>query len=74
MKGGNAGLFIYADLSPYLPRGVDKLEREYALAQHLVDNGVFLHPREEHCELLGWFRICFASLNQEELEEGLRRF
>jgi 1-aminocyclopropane-1-carboxylate synthase len=48
-------------------------EREFALAQHLVGHGVFLHPGEEHCEEAGWFRLAFASLGDEELREGLRR-
>ncbi|KAH6715657.1 pyridoxal phosphate-dependent transferase [Leptodontidium sp. MPI-SDFR-AT-0119] len=73
-KGTNAGLFVYIDLSPYLgpiseadPRG------EFELAQCLVDHGVFLHPGEEHNEAPGWFRVSFASMDFESLEEGLRR-
>ncbi|KAJ5086906.1 hypothetical protein NUU61_008213 [Penicillium alfredii] len=73
INGGNAGFFIYIDLSPYLPNpGAPTREREFALAQNLVDAGVFLHPGEEHSKDAGWFRLVFS---QEEavLREGLRR-
>lgn len=73
-KGGNAGLFVYLDLSSWLPKdNKSGREKEFALAQRFVDHGVFLHPGEEHSEVAGWFRLVFASLTQEELTEGLRR-
>jgi DNA-binding transcriptional MocR family regulator len=72
-KTGNAGLFVCIDLSPYLPTADTVREREFKLAQHLVDHGIFLHPGEEHCEKPGWFRLVFASLSDDELAEGLRR-
>lgn len=73
-KGGNAGLFIYLDLSSWLPTDSKSgTEKEFALAQRFVDHGVFLHPGEEHSEAAGWFRLVFASLTEEELTEGLRR-
>ncbi|KAL3479483.1 pyridoxal phosphate-dependent transferase [Aspergillus californicus] len=74
VKGGNAGFFVYIDLSPYLPND-DSLapqEREFALAQKLYDNGLFLHPGEEHCKDLGWFRMVFSH-DEDVLREGLRR-
>jgi hypothetical protein len=70
----NAGFFVYIDLSPYLPseQGLSPREREFILAQRLVDAGVFLHPGEEHSKDVGWFRLVFS---QEEitLKEGFRR-
>ncbi|KAB8273454.1 pyridoxal phosphate-dependent transferase [Aspergillus minisclerotigenes] len=74
VKGGNAGFFIYIDLSSYLPypdRSVR--EREFALAQRFLDAGVFLHPGEEHGKEGGWFRLVFAH-EEEVLREGLWRF
>ncbi|KAG2418071.1 hypothetical protein HFD88_001171 [Aspergillus terreus] len=72
-RGGNAGFFIYVDLSPYLPEGTQTAqEKEFALAQRFLDAGVFLHPGEEHSKTPGWFRMVFSQ-DEEVLEEGLRR-
>lgn len=69
----NAGFFVYIDLSPFLPEnGLSIKEREFALAQKLVDAGVFLHPGEEHGKDAGWFRLVF-SCGEDTLKEGLRR-
>ncbi|KAL4778805.1 pyridoxal phosphate-dependent transferase [Aspergillus varians] len=73
VKGGNAGFFLYIDLSPYLPKD-DSLqgpEREFALAQKILDNGLFLHPGEEHSKDLGWFRLVYSH-DEDVLREGLR--
>jgi 1-aminocyclopropane-1-carboxylate synthase len=73
-KGTNAGMFVYIDLSPYLdPVSKDDPRGEFGLAQYLVDNGIFLHPGEEHSEVVGWFRLVFAALDRETLVEGLKR-
>ncbi|TQB72309.1 hypothetical protein MPDQ_006903 [Monascus purpureus] len=91
IKGGNAGFFIYINLSPYLPRNISvkdhdpqngnnnndnkstgDVHREFALAQHLFDAGVFLHPNEEHAKEPGWFRLVFAH-EEDTLQEGLKR-
>ncbi|KAL2811087.1 pyridoxal phosphate-dependent transferase [Aspergillus granulosus] len=74
IKGGNAGFFVYVDLSPYLPNDdtLQPQEREFALAQKLLDNGLFLHPGEEHCKYLGWFRLVYSH-DEHVLREGLRR-
>lgn len=69
----NAGFFVYVDLSPFLPDGVSIREREFALAQKLVDAGVFLHPGEEHGKDAGWFRLVFSQ-DESALKEGLNRF
>ncbi|MCJ1402621.1 hypothetical protein MMC11_005841 [Xylographa trunciseda] len=80
VRGVNAGFFVYLDLSPYLPpkscigQGANSQKlREYALAKRLLDNGVFLHPGEEHCEEAGWFRLVYASVPTDTLTEGLKR-
>ncbi|RDW94080.1 uncharacterized protein DSM5745_01402 [Aspergillus mulundensis] len=76
VKGGNAGFFLYIDLSPYLSLTKDSSlqsrEREFALAQKLLDNGLFLHPGEEHGKEPGWFRLVFSH-DEDTLREGLRR-
>ncbi|KAJ5567671.1 Pyridoxal phosphate-dependent transferase major region subdomain 2 [Penicillium sp. DV-2018c] len=74
IKDGNAGFFVYIDLSPYLPTagGMTPREREFTLAQKFVDAGVFLHPGEEHSKEVGWFRLVFSQ-EEETLKEGLRR-
>ncbi|RAL03782.1 aspartate aminotransferase [Aspergillus ibericus CBS 121593] len=81
IKGGNAGFFIYIDLSPYLPSPApapssehkhSPSAAEFALAQNFVDAGVFLHPCEEHGMIPGWFRLVFAQ-EEDVLIEGLRR-
>ncbi|GKZ35227.1 hypothetical protein AbraIFM66950_005821 [Aspergillus brasiliensis] len=74
IKGGNAGFFIYIDLSPYLPRdsGNSTTPPEFTLAQKFVNAGVFLHPCEEHGKVPGWFRLVFAQ-EEDVLREGLRR-
>ncbi|UQC81736.1 1-aminocyclopropane-1-carboxylate synthase [Colletotrichum lupini] len=74
----NAGLFVYIDLSPWLPPPWEEGEyesdrdREFALAERFVERGVFLHPGEEHCLAPGWFRLVYT---QEEniVAEGLKR-
>ncbi|PYI11560.1 aspartate aminotransferase [Aspergillus sclerotiicarbonarius CBS 121057] len=80
IKGGNAGFFIYIDLSPYLQPPSPPAEThnnhpsvpEFTLAQNLVNAGVFLHPCEEHGMIPGWFRLVFAH-EEDVLREGLRR-
>jgi 1-aminocyclopropane-1-carboxylate synthase len=69
----NAGFFIYVDLSPFLPDGISTQEQEFALAQKLVDAGVFLHPGEEHGKDAGWFRLVFSQ-EESALKEGLNRY
>ncbi|KAF2262072.1 putative aspartate aminotransferase [Lojkania enalia] len=76
LEGGNAGFFVYIDLSSYLPlesEGLSDREREFKLAQELVDAGIFLHPGEEHGLKLGWFRMVYTAVERQVLEEGLRR-
>lgn len=69
----NAGFFVYIDLSPYLPSAnLPPKEREFILAQKILDSGVFLHPGEEHSKDVGWFRLVFSQ-KEDTLKEGLRR-
>ncbi|KAL4774186.1 pyridoxal phosphate-dependent transferase [Aspergillus nidulans var. acristatus] len=70
VKGGNAGFFLYIELSPYL--SLQTQEHEFALAQRLLDNGLFLHPGEEHSKEPGWFRLVFSH-DEHVLREGLQR-
>ncbi|KAL4875797.1 pyridoxal phosphate-dependent transferase [Aspergillus karnatakaensis] len=74
IRGVNAGFFLYIDLSPYLPtnESLGSREREYAIAKKLLDNGLFLHPGEEHCKDAGWFRLVYSH-SEDVLREGLRR-
>ncbi|RFU81793.1 pyridoxal phosphate-dependent transferase, major domain [Trichoderma arundinaceum] len=75
LRGTNAGLFLWIDLSPYLSpesSGLSKSEREFALAQKLLDKGVFLHPGEEHALEPGWFRLVYTH-NPVAVREGVKR-
>ncbi|CZR57004.1 related to 1-aminocyclopropane-1-carboxylate synthase [Phialocephala subalpina] len=51
----------------------DDREREFELAQKLLDGGVGLHPCEEHNGTAGHFRLVFSSFDKDILVEGLRR-
>ncbi|KAK1637897.1 1-aminocyclopropane-1-carboxylate synthase [Colletotrichum phormii] len=71
----NAGLFVYVDLSPWLPPSEEyesDREREFALAERFVERGVFLHPGEEHCLAPGRFRLVYTQ-EEDIVAEGLRR-
>lgn len=77
LTGGNAGFFVWVNLSPYLPppnEGLSDKEREQALAQKFLDSGVFLHPGEEHSLSPGWFRVVYSAVDRNVLDEGLRRY
>ncbi|KAF3035954.1 hypothetical protein E8E12_006340 [Didymella heteroderae] len=75
MEGGNAGLFVWVDLTPWLPPTNLESEgatREQMLAQKFFDHGVHLQPGEEHGRE-GWFRVVFSALEKLAMDEGLRR-
>lgn len=73
IPGSNAGYFLWVDLSPYLPLGIDRAVREQALAKQFIDAGVYLGTGEEyHSEHAGWFRIVYTR-EKKELVEGLKR-
>lgn len=75
MEGGNAGFFVWLDLTPWLPPTTLESKGatgEQMLAQKFVDHGVHLQPGEEHGRE-GWFRVVFTALEKDTLDEGLRR-
>lgn len=69
IRGGNAGFFVYIDLSPFLP---DHRVPEFQLAEMLQKAGVFLHPCEEHAPQPGWFRLVFSQ-DPRHVTEGIKR-
>ncbi|ERT00432.1 hypothetical protein HMPREF1624_03803 [Sporothrix schenckii ATCC 58251] len=69
---GNAGFFVFIDLAPWLEHAEPGQNREFVLAQKLLEAGVGLHPCEEHAEKEGQFRLVFSQ-DRETLQEGLRR-
>lgn len=74
LPGSNAGLFLWVDLSPYLPEDLDgELNAEFALAKKLQSKGVFLHPREEHSLTPGWFRLVYTQ-DADIVKEGIKRY
>ncbi|PHH80406.1 hypothetical protein CDD83_3762 [Cordyceps sp. RAO-2017] len=74
LRGGNAGFFLWIDLSPHLPppEDGDGLGPDFALARRLLDAGVFLHPGEEHSLRPGWFRMVYTQ-PPDVVSEGIRR-
>jgi 1-aminocyclopropane-1-carboxylate synthase len=73
VRGGNAGFFVYINLSPYLPSDWQgESNADFALARKLIAAGVYLHPREEHPLEPGWFRLVF-NWPEHILAEGLQR-
>ncbi|RKF81211.1 putative inactive 1-aminocyclopropane-1-carboxylate synthase-like protein 2 [Golovinomyces cichoracearum] len=76
-RGGNAGFFLYIDLSHLLKKCHGDVEQgedeEFALAKHILDHGVFLNPKQEHNVAPGWFRLVFASMSHHDLRIGLDR-
>ena len=68
----NAALFLWVDLRDHLPALTDAWEAERKLAQHLLDNGVYLAPSEDfRGEQPGWFRMVFSM---PDVEEGIMRW
>lgn len=74
LQGGNAGFFVWVNLTKYLPSDLDGEENaEYALGKKLKNAGVFLHPREENSLQPGWFRLVYTQ-DAGTVSEGLRRY
>ncbi|KAJ5777736.1 Pyridoxal phosphate-dependent transferase major region subdomain 2 [Penicillium odoratum] len=72
-KGGNAGFFVYVNFSSFLLKDDSPTQtQEFKLAQKFLDEGVFLHPGEEHGKDVGWFRLVYSH-DELTLREGLRR-
>ncbi|KAJ4250463.1 hypothetical protein NW757_007294 [Fusarium falciforme] len=73
LPGSNAGFFVWIDLSPHLPSELGgERTREFALAKKLKEEGVFLHPCEEHSVHSGWFRLVYSQ-DARIVTEGLER-
>jgi 1-aminocyclopropane-1-carboxylate synthase len=72
LRGTNAGFFLWVNLSPFLPSVGTQQEREFQLAQKMVEKGVYLHPGEEHAMDPGWFRLVYST-SPDIVSEGLRR-
>ena len=68
----NAALFLWIDLSDYLPPLADAWIAERQLTQILLDSGVYLAPGGDfRSEQPGWFRIVFSM---PAVEEGIMRW
>ncbi|XP_074577734.1 1-aminocyclopropane-1-carboxylate synthase 7 isoform X2 [Curcuma longa] len=70
---GNAGLFCWMNLAPMLNESTREGElRLWKLILHEVKLNI--SPGSScHCSEVGWFRVCFANMNQQTLEVALRR-
>ncbi|KAF9614034.1 hypothetical protein IFM89_014834 [Coptis chinensis] len=70
---GNAGLFCWMNLSPFL----DAPTREGELSiwnSFLHEVKLNISPGSScHCSEPGWFRVCFANMSQQTLEVALKR-
>lgn len=69
-RGGNAGFFLWIDLSPFLSESQDAEEE---LARRVLDGGVFLNPAAEFAEKPGWFRLIYSQ-DAVKIKEGVRRY
>eukprot|EP00934_Nitzschia_sp_Nitz4_P005291 Nitzschia sp. Nitz4//scaffold1_size375055//77396//79050//NITZ4_000230-RA/size375055-augustus-gene-0.662-mRNA-1//1//CDS//3329540907//5281//frame0 len=72
---GTSGLFVWMDLSEFLPSEGDADERERALYLEMLQQyGLLLTPgRSMKNELPGFFRLVFTAASDHEFELGLSR-
>ncbi|KAI7725759.1 hypothetical protein M8C21_011086 [Ambrosia artemisiifolia] len=70
---GNAGLFCWMNLSPYLEERTIKSELAiWKTIMHEVRLNI--SPGSScHCSEPGWFRVCFANMSEQTLEVALSR-
>ncbi|XP_071722376.1 1-aminocyclopropane-1-carboxylate synthase 7-like [Rutidosis leptorrhynchoides] len=70
---GNAGLFCWMNLSPFLEKPTR--EGELALWNSIVNEvRLNISPGSScHCSEPGWFRVCFANMSEQTLEVALKR-
>ncbi|XP_050217162.1 1-aminocyclopropane-1-carboxylate synthase 7 [Mercurialis annua] len=70
---GNAGLFCWMNLSPFLK--TQTRESELDLWKSIVrDVKLNISPGSScHCNEPGWFRVCFANMSEQTLEVALKR-
>ncbi|WCJ42640.1 1-aminocyclopropane-1-carboxylate synthase [Euphorbia peplus] len=70
---GNAGLFCWMNLSPFLEKPTKKGELDL---WNLIIKDVKLNisPGSScHCSEPGWFRVCFANMSEQTLEVAMKR-
>ncbi|KAG5547281.1 hypothetical protein RHGRI_013078 [Rhododendron griersonianum] len=70
---GNAGLFCWMNLSPFLenPTWENELEIWGKIVSEVKLN---ISPGSScHCSEPGWFRVCFANMSEKTLEVALQR-
>ncbi|KAI3902547.1 hypothetical protein MKW92_030351 [Papaver armeniacum] len=70
---GNAGLFCWMNLSPFLKSSTK--ESELILWNSMVNEvKLNISPGSScHCDEPGWFRVCFANMSEATLELALKR-
>lgn len=70
---GNAGLFLWMDLRKLLKQ--PSFEAEMELWQSVIkDVKLNVSPGSSfHCSEPGWFRVCFANMDDETMRVALRR-
>lgn len=75
-RGGNAGFFVYVDLSQYLPPRrpgqKEEVERERELTENMLKSGIYLSPGEVMMAPAGVYRLTF-SVPEDILDKGLER-
>ncbi|KAJ9538758.1 hypothetical protein OSB04_031491 [Centaurea solstitialis] len=70
---GNAGLFCWMNLGPYLRENTKEGELEIWRAI-MEDVRLNISPGSScRCSEAGWFRVCFANMSEETLGVALRR-
>ncbi|KAI8027979.1 1-aminocyclopropane-1-carboxylate synthase [Camellia lanceoleosa] len=69
----NAGLFCWMDLCPLLKEPT--IEAKIALWRMIInDVKLNVSPRSSfHCMEAGWFRVCFANMDDDTVEIELQR-
>lgn len=69
----SAGMFLWIDLSPYLPEPTWEAEYQFFLKMK-EQAGLILTPGESQlAPHPGHFRVCYAFASMDALAEGLRR-
>jgi aspartate/methionine/tyrosine aminotransferase len=72
MHRTEGAIFAFCDFSRFLPVQTFAAERE--LFARLAGNGVLFTPGEScHCPRPGYFRVCYAFVSFEALQEACRR-
>ena len=72
VQPAGASIFVFADFRSLLTDNTFAAERRLFAA--MADRGVVLTPGEScHCPVPGFFRICFAWVSVDALEEALSR-